>query len=76
MQVIKSRRMKWAGARVERGGAVRIMVGKPEGKIPLGRPRRRWEDNIMMDLREVGQRAWTELIWFRTGTVFGHLLLR
>jgi len=54
MPVIKSRRMKWAGARVERGGAVRVMVGKPEGKRPLGRPGRRWEDNITIDLQEVG----------------------
>ena len=38
----------------ERRGVYRILVGKPEGKIPLGRPRRRWEDNIKMDLQEVG----------------------
>jgi hypothetical protein len=56
VRVIKSR-MRWAGhaARVgERRGAYRILVGKPEGKRPLGRPRRRWEDNIKMDLQEVG----------------------
>jgi len=55
--VVKSRRMRWAGhvARMREGrGVHRILVGKPVGKIPLGRPRRRWEDNIKMDLREVG----------------------
>jgi hypothetical protein len=50
--VINSRRMKWAGARMERGGAV--LVGKSERKRPLVRPRRRWEDNIAMHLQEVG----------------------
>jgi len=57
VRVIKSRRMRWAGhmARVcERRGVYRIFVGKPEGKRPLGRPRRSWEDNIKMDLQEVG----------------------
>ena len=52
----KSRRMRWAGhvARmVERRGVYRVLVGKPEVKRPLGRPRRRWEDNIKMDLQEV-----------------------
>ena len=55
--VIKSRRMKWAGhvARMwATRGVYRVLVGKPEGKIPLGRRRRRWEDNIKMDLQEVG----------------------
>jgi hypothetical protein len=57
IRLIKSRRPRWAGhvARMgERGGAYRALVGKPEGGRPLGRPRRRWEDNIKMDLREVG----------------------
>ena len=57
MRVIKSRRMRWAGhvARIGEGRCVyRVLVGKPEGKRPLGRPRRRWEDNINMDLQEVG----------------------
>jgi hypothetical protein len=57
VRVIKSRRMRWAGhvARLEEGrGVYRVLVGKPEGKRPLGRPRRRWEDNIRMDLQEVG----------------------
>jgi hypothetical protein len=51
------RRMIWAGhvARMgEEKGVYRVLVGKPEGKRPLGRPRRRWVDNIMMDLQEVG----------------------
>jgi hypothetical protein len=55
VMVIKSRRMGWAGhvARVgERRGVYGVLVGRPEGKKPLGRPRRRWEDNIKMDLRE------------------------
>ena len=54
---LKSRQVRWAGhvARMEQSrNAYRVLVGKPEGKRPLGRPRRRWEDNIKMDLREVG----------------------
>jgi hypothetical protein len=54
---VKSRRMRWAGhvARMREGRKVyRVLVGKPEGKRPLGRPRRRWEDGIRMDLREIG----------------------
>ncbi|KAJ4428377.1 hypothetical protein ANN_24396 [Periplaneta americana] len=54
---IKSRRLRWAGhvARMgESRNAYRVLVGSPEGKRPLGRPRRRWKDNIKMDLREVG----------------------
>jgi hypothetical protein len=57
VRVIKSRRMRWAGhvAHMREGRVVyRVLVGKPEGKRPLGRPRRRWEDNIRMDLQEVG----------------------
>ena len=58
MRVLKSRRMRWAGhvAHMEEDrGVHRVLVGKPEGKSPLGRPRRRWEeDNIKMDLQEVG----------------------
>jgi hypothetical protein len=62
IRVIKSRRLRWAGhvARMgERRGVYRALVGNPEGRRPLGRPRRRWEDNIKMDLREVGWGAWT-----------------
>ena len=57
VRVVKSRRMRWAGhvARMEQGrGVYRVLVVKPEGKRPLGRPRRSWEDNIKMDLQEVG----------------------
>jgi hypothetical protein len=57
VRVIKSRRMMWAGhvARtVEGRGVYRVLVGRPEGKRPLGRPRRGWENNIKMDLREIG----------------------
>ena len=66
MRVIKSRRMRWAGhmARMEEGrGVHKVLVEKPEGKRPLGRPRRRWEDNIKMDLQKVGRGYgdWMEL---------------
>jgi hypothetical protein len=57
IRIIKSRRMRWAGhvARMcENRNAYRILLGMPEGKRPLGRPRRRWVDNIKMDLREIG----------------------
>ena len=53
---LKCRRLRWAGhvARMEEGrSAFKILTGKPTGKIPLGRPRRRWEDNIRMDLEEI-----------------------
>jgi len=63
---MKSRRIRWAGhvACMRRGEAyIVFLVGKPEGKRPLGRPRRRWEDNIKMDLQEVGCRGmdWIDL---------------
>ena len=66
VRVIKSRRMRWVGnvARMEEGrGVHKILVGKPEGKGPLGRPTHRWEDNIKMDLQEVGRGCgdWMEL---------------
>jgi len=57
LRVVKSRRMIWAGhvaVMVEGRGVHRVLVGKPEGKRPLGRPRLRWEDNIKIDLQEVG----------------------
>jgi len=57
----------------ERRGAYRVLVGKPEGKGPLGIPKRRWEDNIKMDLQDVGCGAWNESIWFKIGTGGGHL---
>src|SRR5215469_18330186 len=55
--VVKSRRMRWAGhvaCMGEGRGVYRVLVGKPEGERPLGRPRRKWEDNIKTDLEEVG----------------------
>ncbi|KAJ4428113.1 hypothetical protein ANN_24127 [Periplaneta americana] len=66
IRTIKSRRLRWAGhvARMgESRNAYRVLVGRPEGKRPLGRPKRRWEDNIKMDLREVGYdgRDWSNL---------------
>ena len=65
VRVVKSRIMRWAWhvARMGKGrGVHRVLVGKPEGKRPLGRPRRRWVDNIRMDLREVGRGGdWMEL---------------
>jgi hypothetical protein len=63
IRTIKSRRMRWAGhvARMgEKRNAYRLFVGKPEGKRPIGRPRRRWVDNIRMDLGEVG---WGDVDW-------------
>jgi hypothetical protein len=65
VRVVKSRRMRLAGhvARMGEGrGVYRVLVGKPEGKRPLGRPRRRWEGNIKLDLQEVGGDGdWMEL---------------
>jgi hypothetical protein len=65
--MIKSRRMSWAGhvARMgEKRNAYRTLVGMPEGKRPLVRPRRRWVDNIKMDLREIewDSMDWTDLV--------------
>jgi hypothetical protein len=57
VRVIKARRMRWAGYVASMGevrGAYNILVGRPEGRRPLGRPRHRWEDNTEMDLREIG----------------------
>jgi hypothetical protein len=68
---IKSRRMWWAGhvARMgEERKVYRVLVGKPEGKRPLERPRRRWEDGIKMDLREIGWRVWSGFSWLSIGT--------
>jgi hypothetical protein len=67
VRVIKSRRMRWVG-HVVRMGKVRgikwVLVGKPERKRPLGRPRHRWKDNIKMDLRETGidEVNWIQLV--------------
>ena len=66
MRAVKSRRIRWAGHVARMGddrGVYRLLVGKPEGKSPLWRPRRRREDNIKMDLQEVGRGRgdWMEL---------------
>jgi hypothetical protein len=66
IRMIKSRRVRWVGHVARMGvktGAYRILVGKPEGKRPLGRSRRRWVDNIKMDLRYIvlGCRDWIHL---------------
>jgi hypothetical protein len=72
----KSRRMRWAG-HVARMGEERklykVWVGKPEGKRPLARPRRKWEDGIRMDLGEIGLGVWIGFDWLRTGTDGGLL---
>ena len=76
VQVVKSRRMRWAGhvaCMGEGRGVHRVLVGKPEGRRPLGRPRCRWEDNIKTDILEVGGGFgdWMELAQDREGG--GHL---
>jgi hypothetical protein len=63
--------MRWAGYVVhmgERRGVCRVMVRRPEGKRPPGRPRSKWEDNIKMDLQEVGCGVWSGSTWLRRGT--------
>jgi hypothetical protein len=63
--------MKWAWhvARIgEKRNAYGLLLGKPEGKRPVGRPRRRWLDNIKMDIVEIGWVVWTGLVWLRIGT--------
>jgi hypothetical protein len=75
VRVIKSRRVRWAGhvARMGEGrGVYRVLVGRPEGKRPLGIPRRRWEDSIKLDLRErsMGPAGFS---WLRIGSNGGLL---
>jgi hypothetical protein len=73
---IKSRRMRWAGhvARMgEERKVYKVLAGKPEGKRPLERPRRRWEDWIRMYLREIGWGMWSGFIWLRIGASGGLL---
>ena len=70
--MIKSRRLRWAGhvARMEEGrSAFKILTGKPTGKRPMGMPRRRWEDNIKMDLQEIGINAGIGFIRLRIGII-------
>jgi hypothetical protein len=74
--VIKLRRMRWAGHVTSIGemrNVYKILIGKPEGKRPLRRPGRRWEDNIRTDLSELGGKVWTGCIWLRIGTSGGPL---
>jgi hypothetical protein len=73
IRIVKSRRMRSAGhvaCMGEKRNAYRLLVGNPEGKRPLGRPRRRWVDNITMDVGEMGWDGvmWTGLVWLRIGT--------
>jgi hypothetical protein len=79
VRVITWGRMGWVG-HVERMGEVRglygILVGKPDGKRLLGRPRRRWEDNIMMDLQKWNVVVWTGSKWLGIETGGGQLGLR
>jgi hypothetical protein len=82
-RLIKSRTIIWAGhvacmacracSKGEMKNAFNILVGKPKGKRPLGRPKRRWEDNIKMYLRETGFGLWTGFVWLRIGTGGGLL---
>ena len=67
LRVIKYKRLKWTGhvVRMKEGmGALKTLIGIPSGKRPLGRPRRRWEDNIRMDLEEIGinTRNWVDSV--------------
>jgi len=74
--MIKSRRMTWAGhvaGMSEEKEVYRVLLGKPEGKRPLGRPRLKWVDNIRMDLQEAGCGIWIELGWPRIETGGGRL---
>jgi hypothetical protein len=73
---IKSRRMRWAGHVARMGkerNVYRILVGKPQGKRPVGRPRRRWEDGIRMDLGENGRGMQSGSSWLRIGAGGGLL---
>jgi hypothetical protein len=74
VRVIKSKKMRWAGhgARTGEGRSVyRVLVGRPEGKKLLIRRRRRWEDNINMDLREIGIDGKNGFSWLRIGSSGG-----
>jgi hypothetical protein len=68
---IKSTRIRWTGrvtSMGDRTGAYTVLVGKPDRKRPLGRPRHGWEDNIKKDLQEVGcGGTWTGFIWLKIG---------
>jgi hypothetical protein len=78
-RVIKSRRITWTGACSTYGKSrclYRVMVAELEGKGHLGRPMRRWEDNIKMGIQEVGFELWTGSIWLKMRKVLNLLLLR
>jgi hypothetical protein len=75
-RVIKSRRMKWAGHVAHMGEVRGVLGGKPEGKRPLGRPRRRWEDNIKLDLRGILSMGRAGFGWLRIGSSGGLLCTR
>jgi hypothetical protein len=67
---IKLRRVRWAGHIARKGegrNVYRVLVGKPEGKRPCERPRRRWEDGIKMDLEQTGSGVWSGFTWLRIG---------
>jgi hypothetical protein len=75
IRMFKSREMRWAGhvARMVKMTAYRLLVGKPERKRPLGRPRRRWLDNIKIDLKEIKWNSMDWIVWLRIGTSGGLL---
>jgi hypothetical protein len=75
VRVVKSRRMRlaWHVARMGEERGVHRVLGKPEGKWPLGRPRRRWAENIQMEVQEVGGVVGTGWSWLRIWTSGGHL---
>jgi hypothetical protein len=71
---IKSRKMRWAGHVAHMGegrNVYKVLLGRPKGKRPLGRLRRRWEDGTRMDLREIGQGVWNGFTRLRTETSGG-----
>jgi hypothetical protein len=76
-RVIKSRRMRWVGHVTQLGemrNVYNILIGKPERKRPLVRSRRRWEDTVAMDFKEIGwECVWTGFIWLRIETIGGFL---
>jgi hypothetical protein len=79
VRVVKSRRMRWAGHVTRMGeerGVHRVLVGKPVGKRPLGRPRRRWEDILRWMFRKSEGVVGTEWSWLRIGMGGGHLCVR
>jgi hypothetical protein len=76
IRVMKSRKMSCVGHVARMGdwrGVYRVLVGRPDRKRPLGRPRSKWEDNIKIYLQEVGWEALTGLLWLRIGTDGGCL---